>query len=741
MAPIVTTFSSKASTPLDIPTNHHIVNLNCKTYLIIWFFIIQSSCTIFLKHLGSWALNMAASFHSDSEEERALRPSDDEVLREEEDAERLLQTPQSSLGSLSPWKKRDPNGPRTLSIPPQDQRKQRRQKRKMKRRRRGDAEGASLMYEMDDQTAASDELESSSEDEHARRPDPRKASSPAIESPSDIDQQQVRRRKLVNFILIPLVLMGIFASFMFGSYKLSEGRDSLTGLAQLRSNGTHSFGPTTILISLDGFRADFLNRNITPTLNSFIAEGISPKYMLPSFPSVTFPNHWTLVTGLYPESHGVVGNSFWDPDLEEEFYYTDPKRSMQPEWWTSTGAEPLWSTCERAGVRSAVHMWPGSEAGVEPDAATVDKFNGNELLSKKVGRVLSFLDRPSAHDKPSVAAADARPQLVAMYVPNVDSDGHKYGPNSTEIRETIRNVDDMLALMLKGLHVRNLTDVVNVVVVSDHGMATTSTSRLIQLDDLLDPALIEHTDGWPLYGLRPRPDVSLLDLYTRLLGRAREPDAHFQVYLRTDMPERWHFRHSERIAPLWIIPDAGWAIVPRSEFDVASAQRSGDPYHPRGLHGYDHEHPLMRAIFVARGPAFPHVPGSRLDVFQNIEVYNIVCDSLGVEPRPNNGTLRLPLQPVGAHGDDGDTSDLDEDVVDLPERPAEVSGPDVERPSPTPEEGSEKDINTEIEDDNDDERSGLRKFWGSLVDKFNDATEWVKGVFNGSSGNEEPDRL
>ena len=392
-------------------------------------------------------------------------------------------------------------------------------------------------------------------------------------------------------------------------------RPQTQSFVSVLSNGTSTFAPTTILISLDGFRADFLNRGLTPTLNSFIAEGVSPKYMLPSFPSVTFPNHYTLVTGLYPESHGVVGNTFWDPELQEEFFYTDP-RSMQPKWWA--GAEPLWVTAEKQNVRSAIHMWPGSEAHMEIEPTFVDKYNGSEGLSRKVQRIFDFLDFPSAQDSGNDSPTAQRPQFIAAYVPVVDSDGHLYGPNSTEIRKTIQDVDTMLHDIFVGLERRNLTKVVNIVVVSDHGMATTSTDRLIQMDDLIDLDLVEHIDGWPLYGLRPKDSIDLRGLYDRLsVESAQNPG--FEVYLRDEnMPERYHFKNNDRIAPLWIIPTTGWAIVSRQEMDVKEAKESGEIYHPRGLHGYDHEHPLMRAIFVARGPAFPHAPNSRLEVFREL---------------------------------------------------------------------------------------------------------------------------
>jgi predicted AlkP superfamily pyrophosphatase or phosphodiesterase len=247
--------------------------------------------------------------------------------------------------------------------------------------------------------------------------------------------------------------------------------------------------------------------------------------------------------------------------------------------------------------------------------AYVDKYNGSEVLPMKTNRILDLLDLPGPKDMGSKLTTP-RPQLIAAYVPNVDGDGHRFGPNSTEIRKTISDVDAMLGQMLKGLNERNLTNIVNVVVVSDHGMATTDVSRLIQLEDLIDPAELAHIDGWPLYGLRPKNPSDLHRLYDQVKERTKD-NPNVEVYLRDEnMPERYHFSKNERIAPLWIIPKAGWAIVDKNEFDVEEGKKKGIAYHPHGLHGYDYEHPLMRAIFVARGPAFPHAPGSRMEPFR-----------------------------------------------------------------------------------------------------------------------------
>ncbi|KAF9699410.1 hypothetical protein EKO04_002369 [Ascochyta lentis] len=464
---------------------------------------------------------------------------------------------------------------------------------------------------------------------------------------------QANRSRRWRSICVYTLITGFFSILLAFVYRLSNPADSQVAASSAAaiSNGTSFFAPTTILISLDGFRADFLYRNITPTLSQFVQEGISPKYMLPSFPSVTFPNHYTMATGMYPEAHGIVGNSFWDPLLEKEFYYTDPERSLQSFWW---GGEPLWVTAEKQKVRTAVHMWPGSEAHIEDQQiAYVDKYNGSEVLDRKVDRIMDLLDVPGPQDI-GAKADTPRPQLIAAYVPNVDGDGHRYGPNSTEIRQTISNADAMIGGILKGLQERNLTNIVNVVVVSDHGMATTDVTRMIQLEDLVDPAELSHVDGWPLYGLRPKDPKNLHPLYEKI-KREHGDNPNIEIYLRENMPARYHFSNNDRIAPLWIIPKAGWAIVTKSEFDVEEGKKKGEVYHPRGLHGYDHEHPLMRAIFVARGPAFPHTPGSRMEPFQNIELYNIICDSIGLTPAPNNGTLRLPLKPTGLHNDDEDS--------------------------------------------------------------------------------------
>ncbi|TQN73411.1 putative pyrophosphatase/phosphodiesterase [Colletotrichum shisoi] len=702
---------------------------------------------------------------------RELRAADSLVFMEEEEVETLvaetrkkqeLQRRGSGLAVPNPLKlfgraadgqfPGSSNGSSENLFSEKEKRQQRRTRRKQRKDRLLEkathGEDGELMYEMEEGGMK----EGSSTGESSERDDS-----------DEIDRQRLKmvtnaktgkRRSWRRWLVIHSMIAVGFAILVLVAWKLSLERKS-AHKAELLSNGTALFAPTTIIISLDGFRADFLQRGITPRLNALVKEGVSPKYMLPAFPSVTFPNHYTLATGLHPESHGIVGNTFWDPDMQAEFYYTDPGRSLDAKWWKG---EPFWVTAERRGIRSAIHMWPGSEAhilGVEP--TFLDKFNGKEALDNKVSRILEFLDKPGMEDK-TAKVDDMRPQLIAAYVPNVDADGHRYGPNSTEIRVTIEVTDAMMDQLFLGLEKRNLTDIVNVIVVSDHGMATTDTTRLLQLEDLVDTSKIEHTDGWPLYGLRPKNPDDLQGLYDGLAEKAKT-NPNFDVYLRdVNMPERYHFSNNKRIAPLWIVPKAGWAIVTKDEMDVAKALKDGSVYQPRGLHGYDHEHPLMRAIFIARGPAFPHPPNSQIDVFQNINVYNILCDSVGLIPEPNNGTLRLPLRPVGTHKSE-DTPAEPEDPVppytttasqttasaqstaahsSTPEKPIQVDP--VPQPSSTEAPTQDKQGGDDGEESQGAEEDAVQKgkaamigIWDWLTDKFGKV--WDK--INGSKGDKE----
>ncbi|RKP04785.1 alkaline-phosphatase-like protein, partial [Thamnocephalis sphaerospora] len=381
----------------------------------------------------------------------------------------------------------------------------------------------------------------------------------------------------------------------------------------LLTNGTDLFANTVVMISVDGMRADYLDRGRSPALTRMAREGVRAEYMEPSFPSITFPNHYTLVTGLRPESHGIISNTFYDPVLNDTFWYTRPEQSWDSKWW---GGEPIWVTAVKQKQRSAVHMWPGSSSEIAGYRPTyVEPFNKKVKPNEKADRVLNWLDMP----------LDDRPQFIGVYVSDVDTAGHWYGPESYEVNESMERIDGMMSRLFSGLEQRNLTDVVNVIVVSDHGMTQTGNERIIYLDDLIDLDKIQAHHGAPLALLTPKRTEDIPELYSTLKNASH--NLPFNVYLREEVPERFHFRNNQRIAPIVCIPYLGWVLVARA-----------DGFQANGMHGYDNRARDMRASFIARGPAIRQSKGERIAGFPNVNVYGLVARILNLVPAINNGS-------------------------------------------------------------------------------------------------------
>lgn len=244
----------------------------------------------------------------------------------------------------------------------------------------------------------------------------------------------------------------------------------------LKPAGTARVAPAPlILISIDGFRADYLARGVSPTLSALAAEGVRAEGMQPSFPSLTFPNHYTIVTGDYPDHHGIVDNAMFDPVLGK---FTLGKREAVGDgrWWDQ--AEPIWVSADRQGVRTATMFWPGSEAsihGYRPDYWV--PYEGDTTYDSRVDQVLHWLDLPPSQ----------RPGFLTLYFEAVDTAGHYEGPDAAETNAAIGEVDAALARLVDGLRQRGLLDRVNLIVLSDHGMAATPPDQRIFLDELIDP--------------------------------------------------------------------------------------------------------------------------------------------------------------------------------------------------------------------------------------------------------------
>ena len=368
--------------------------------------------------------------------------------------------------------------------------------------------------------------------------------------------------------------------------------------------------PAIVLVSLDGFRPDYLGRGDSPTLDSLAAVGVRAEWMEPSFPSKTFPNHYTIVTGLRPDHHGIVANNIRDT-LLGRFSMGNRDAVRDARWW---GGEPIWVTLAKAGGIAAPIFWPGSEAPIGGAMPAIwATFDDGTSLAERVDGVLALLDRPEAD----------RPRFLTLYTSAVDHAGHEHGPASAEVHEAVGVADRMVARLTAGLQARGLADHVNLIVVSDHGMAPTSVDRLILLDELVDLDDIVVHDWGPVGMYQPLPGKAD-EVYRALHGR----HPALEVFRREELPSRLAFGTNARIPEIIAIASEGWRITTR--------RQAGD-FRPGGDHGYDNALPSMRALFLASGPGFRRgitVPG-----FANIHVYPLMVELLGLEPAPNDGSL------------------------------------------------------------------------------------------------------
>jgi len=370
-----------------------------------------------------------------------------------------------------------------------------------------------------------------------------------------------------------------------------------------------------ILISIDAFRWDYLQKYDVPTLRQLAAGGVHATRMTPCFPSRTFPNHYTLVTGLRPEHHGIVNNWFHDPALQADF----TKSHTEPAWWNE--GEPLWVTAEKQGVHSACYFWPGSEAEIRGVRPTYYKgFDRKTSSSDRVDGLLEWLALPAAK----------RPRFCTLYFDVVDIVSHARGPEAPETAAAVHEVDAAVARLLAGLTRLGLRDSTNLVIVSDHGMSEISTDRVVFLDDLMDMSLVTVEATGPHGGVRPKPGVDTAALVATI--RAKAPP-QVQVYRREEMPERLHYRANDRIPPIVFSMEDHWCIEQKTGWPALKARFD------RGNHGWDPATPNMGALFVASGPAFQR--GVEIPDVENIHVYNLLCAALGIIPAPNDGDDRL----------------------------------------------------------------------------------------------------
>jgi predicted AlkP superfamily pyrophosphatase or phosphodiesterase len=386
-----------------------------------------------------------------------------------------------------------------------------------------------------------------------------------------------------------------------------------TGFAQ--RDAFADLQPTVILVSFDGFRWDYLSKAPTPNLRRLMERGVHARNLIPSFPSKTFPNHYSIVTGLYPAHHGIVANNIFDPPTGRTFATAKREEVRDPMWWRGT---PIWTLVERAGRPSAPLFWPGSEtphAGVMP--AYWQPYDENRPANARIDQILSWLDQPAAQ----------RPTFLTLYFEDTDSAGHANGPDSPEVRDAIVRDDAYIGRLVDGLTRRGLTDRVNLVVVSDHGMTAVDDTRVIVADDYLSPDEVVISDINPTLSVFPKAGKED-EVYRRLV----KAHPHLKVFRRGETPARWHYRDHPRLPPILGVADEGWQVLRRGTVNNIAARTIRGQ---RGNHGYDPQLMSMRAVFIAAGPAFKR--GATVAPFENVSIYNVLANILHVMPAPNDG--------------------------------------------------------------------------------------------------------
>ncbi|XP_069022537.1 bis(5'-adenosyl)-triphosphatase enpp4 [Embiotoca jacksoni] len=360
--------------------------------------------------------------------------------------------------------------------------------------------------------------------------------------------------------------------------------------------------PPLLLVSFDGFRADYLQRFPMPNLKLLYDQGVLVEQLTNVFVTKTFPNHYSLVTGLYAESHGILASNMYDPVSHKHFHITN---DTDPMWWSE--ARPLWLTALDSGYETAAMMWPGSDVAIGNRTAThFSPYSADVPFQQRLGNVTKWMEQGA--------------MFSALYWEEPDRSGHMFGPdNTTAMSKALKEVDENIGLLVSELKRTNLWGRVNILITSDHGMTQCSAERLIRLDDCLHSDNYTLVDLTPVAALIPQKDPEAV---FAVLSRCH---AHMKAYLKENIPDRLHYRNNQRVQPIILIADEGWTIVQRGNLT-----RLGD-------HGYDNSLPSMHPFLAAAGPGFRQ--GYRIGSMQSVDVYPLMCRLLSVPPQPNNGTL------------------------------------------------------------------------------------------------------
>ena len=364
--------------------------------------------------------------------------------------------------------------------------------------------------------------------------------------------------------------------------------------------------PYVILVSFDGFKPEYLDRFRLPGFRRVIERGVRAKAMIPVFPSLTFPNHYSLVTGLYPEHHGLVENTFHDPERNRTYSIRDRAAVSDGTWYRG---EPIWATAETQGMVAACFFWPGSEAAIDGVRPTIwNKYDDRIPNETRVQAALEWLRMPP----------ERRPHVITLYFSELDVVSHRGPLDAPAIAEATQSLDRALEALVKGLDSLPIRDRIYLLLTSDHGMAETSGRHTVMLNSLIDTATVIVGYDGPIAGLHVTGDASgAREIRDRINSRLQ----HGRAYLRAEVPEQHHFREDPRIGDIVIIMEEPWMLLASPPVLNLLRERWGN-------HGWDPALPSMHAIFIIAGPDIP--AGVSIPFVNNIDVYPLMTELLGL---------------------------------------------------------------------------------------------------------------
>lgn len=362
----------------------------------------------------------------------------------------------------------------------------------------------------------------------------------------------------------------------------------------------------TVVISLDGYRWDYTQWYDTPFMDLMASKGVESG-LIPSYPSKTFPNHYTIATGLYPDHHGIVANSFLDTSTGETFSLGNTIQKTNPIYY---GGEPIWNTAKRNGIKTAIFYWPGSDVcirGTYPDIYYIYDKQPRLTMQQRLNGIIGQLSLPEAE----------RPQLIMGYLEEPDGHGHNYGPQSKQTQKMVEKVDSMLMDFYIRLQSLPIADDVNLIVLADHGMTWIAQGNNVSIGHLLKKEWLVKIEGNLPANIYCKPDCQD-SVYNALLSIN-----HAKVWRKCDIPVRHHYGTNSRIGDIVVDPDLGYVIDDKT-------------VNACGAHGFDPAYSDMHAVFRAIGPDFRHI---RYPHFANTNVYPMLCRLLGIKEAPNDGDI------------------------------------------------------------------------------------------------------